>query len=149
MLPQTFLQSINRVCHNFIKFGNYRSLHTNKIVKFNSTNLQNHQKQDLRNQKAKIRIIIIELFIAGARDAMYRLTLEGLTQLEKAEWPAKEDKIISCTTKGQSEADCHNFIKILVSDRNKLFACGTYAFSPKCSWRNIEAINHVTRYGFK
>ena len=77
---------------------------------------------------------------------MYRLTLEGLTQLEKADWPAKEDKIVSCTTKGQSEADCHNFIKVLVSYRDKLFACGTHAFSPKCSWRDIEAINHVTRW---
>ena len=46
---------------------------------------------------------------------------------------------------GQSEADCHNFIKILVSYRDKLFACGTNAFSPQCSWRDIEALKHVTR----
>lgn len=77
---------------------------------------------------------------------MYRLSLEGLTRLEKAEWPAKEDKIISCTTKGQSEADCRNFIKILTSYRDQLLACGTYAFSPKCSWRPIEAINQVTKW---
>lgn len=69
-----------------------------------------------------------------------------MTRLEKAEWPAKQDKIISCTTKGQSEADCRNFIKILTSYRDQLLACGTYAFSPKCSWRPIEAINQVTKW---
>ena len=77
---------------------------------------------------------------------MYRLSLDGLTKFEKAEWPAKHDKISSCTTKGQSEADCRNFIKVLVSSGNRLLACGTYAFSPKCSWRPIEAINDVTQW---
>ena len=84
--------------------------------------------------------------LLGARDALYRLSLEGLTKLEKAEWPAKQDKISICTTKGQSEQDCRNFVKVLVSYRDQLLACGTYAFSPKCSWRPIEAIRQVTEY---
>ena len=83
---------------------------------------------------------------SGARDALYRLSLEGLTKLEKAEWPAKQDKISICTTKGQSEQDCRNFVKVLVSYQDQLLTCGTYAFSPKCSWRPIEAIRQVTQY---
>ena len=79
---------------------------------------------------------------SGARDALYRLSLEGLTKLEKAEWPAKQDKISLCITKGQSEKDCRNFVKVLVSHQDQLLACGTYSFSPKCSWRPIEAIRY-------
>jgi semaphorin 5 len=77
---------------------------------------------------------------------MYRLSLEGLTKLEKATWPAKDSTIVLCTAKGQSEADCRNFVKILVSHKDRLFACGSNAFSPKCSWRDIESINHVTQW---
>ena len=72
--------------------------------------------------------------------------MEGLTKLEKAEWPAKQDKISLCITKGQSEKDCRNFVKVLVSHQDQLLACGTYSFSPKCSWRPIEAIRQVTEY---
>ena len=74
------------------------------------------------------------------------MSLEGLTKLEKAEWPAKQDKISLCITKGQSEKDCRNFVKVLVSHQDQLLACGTYSFSPKCSWRPIEAIRQVTEY---
>ena len=86
---------------------------------------------------------MITFDFSGARDTIYRLSLEGLSKLEKASWPAKDDKIISCSTKGQTEQNCRNFVKVLVSYRDQLLACGTYAFSPKCSWRPIESINQV------
>ncbi len=84
--------------------------------------------------------------IVGGRDAMYRLSLDGLSSLEKASWPAEESTIGLCTAKGQTEADCRNFVKILVAYQDRIFACGTHAFSPKCSWRQIEAINKVTQW---
>ncbi|KAM3962149.1 LOW QUALITY PROTEIN: semaphorin 5c [Aphomia sociella] len=80
--------------------------------------------------------------IVGARDAIYRLTLRGLRQLEKADWPADENKIRLCQAKGQTEEDCHNYIKVLLSYGHKLFVCGTNAFSPECSWREIESIRN-------
>ncbi|KAI5644901.1 sema domain-containing protein [Phthorimaea operculella] len=82
--------------------------------------------------------------IVGARDALYRLSLRGLRQLERAEWPAPEDKAKLCQDKGQTEEDCHNYVKVLLSYGHKLFACGTNAFSPVCSWREIESISTVT-----
>ncbi|KAJ2954752.1 hypothetical protein O0L34_g3055 [Tuta absoluta] len=82
--------------------------------------------------------------IVGARDALYRLSLRGLRQLERAEWPAPEDKAQLCQDKGQTEEDCHNYVKVLLSYGHKLFACGTNAFSPVCSWREIESISTVT-----
>ena len=38
--------------------------------------------------------------LAGARDAIYRLTLDSLHKLEKVEWPATKHQIDSCTLKG-------------------------------------------------
>ncbi|XP_032687927.1 semaphorin-5B isoform X2 [Odontomachus brunneus] len=82
--------------------------------------------------------------VVGARDNLYRLTLTSLTDLEHASWPASEDKVNTCQDKGQSEKDCHNYVKVLVSNGKSLFTCGTYAFSPWCTWREIENITRVT-----
>ncbi|XP_014488967.1 PREDICTED: semaphorin-5B isoform X2 [Dinoponera quadriceps] len=82
--------------------------------------------------------------VVGARDNLYRLTLTSLTNLEHASWPASEDKVNTCQDKGQSVEDCHNYVKVLVSNGKSLFTCGTYAFSPWCTWREIENITKVT-----
>ena len=67
-----------------------------------------------------------------------------------------------CTAKGQSEEMCRNYIKVLVAkedqvmmmmivivvynnDDDQVFACGTHAFKPQCSWRNVREIGKVTR----
>ena len=49
--------------------------------------------------------------VVGARDALFRLSLDGLTKLEVAEWPATSTTVGLCTAKGQSEEHCRNFIK--------------------------------------
>ncbi|XP_046971911.1 semaphorin-5B [Vanessa cardui] len=84
--------------------------------------------------------------IVGARDTLYRLSLRGLRSLERAEWPAASDKVKQCQDKGQTEENCHNYIKVLLSYGHKLFACGTNAFSPVCSWREIESLNMVSEW---
>ncbi|GBP26621.1 Semaphorin-5B [Eumeta japonica] len=87
-----------------------------------------------------------EQVIVGARDAIYRLSLRGLRLIEKADWAAPPDKAQLCQDKGQTEEDCHNFIKILLSYGHKLFVCGTNAFKPLCSWREIESIKSVLEW---
>ncbi|CAK1593965.1 unnamed protein product [Parnassius mnemosyne] len=84
--------------------------------------------------------------IVGARDILYRLSLRGLRPLERSDWPASAEKTKMCQVKGQTEEDCHNYIKVLLSYGHKLFACGTNAFSPMCSWREIEEINNVSEW---
>ncbi|XP_030746274.1 semaphorin-5B-like isoform X1 [Sitophilus oryzae] len=84
-----------------------------------------------------------QIFI-GARDALYKLHLSKLELLEVAHWEATQDKITACISKGQDEENCHNFIKILLTNGNQIFACGTNAFSPLCSLRNIDNISNVT-----
>ncbi|XP_022912170.1 semaphorin 5c [Onthophagus taurus] len=81
--------------------------------------------------------------IVGARDTLLRLELQNLTLTEDATWTSSEDKIQACVTKGQSEEDCHNFIKVLVTNGKHLFACGTDSFAPGCTWREIDNINNV------
>ena len=42
------------------------------------------------------------------------------------------------------QAECHNFIKVLhVHTNNKVFTCGTHAFAPKCSWREVSVASHI------
>ncbi|XP_046600130.1 semaphorin-5B isoform X1 [Neodiprion lecontei] len=82
----------------------------------------------------------------GARDNLFRLTLSPLTVLEHAPWTAPPEKATVCQDKGQSADDCHNYIKVVLSNGKSLFACGTNAFSPQCTWREIENINSVTTW---
>ena len=71
--------------------------------------------------------------------------MKGLNKLEKATWQASPDDMGMCQVKGQTEGDCHNFVKVLVSHRDRIFACGTHAFNPKCSWRNIQEIGRTIK----
>ncbi|XP_026272666.1 semaphorin-5A [Frankliniella occidentalis] len=84
-----------------------------------------------------------EQVVVGARDALYRLSLRGLARLEKAFWPPPPEKASLCQDKGQSEEACHNYVKVLVSNGKRLFTCGTNAYSPQCTWREMENVNHV------
>ncbi|KAG8249732.1 Semaphorin-5A [Homalodisca vitripennis] len=80
------------------------------------------------------------------RDSLYRLKLQELKKLEKAVWLAPPDKVQLCQDKGQTEQDCHNYVKVLLSNGKKLFTCGTNAFTPQCSWREMEDVNRVTEW---
>ncbi|XP_022218068.2 semaphorin-5A isoform X1 [Drosophila obscura] len=76
--------------------------------------------------------------IVGARDTLYRMSFD-LEPLERASWEATPSQIAMCQAKGQSERWCRNFVRVLHSyGENQLYACGTNAFQPSCSWRQME-----------
>uniref|UniRef100_A0A6B2EKI6 Putative semaphorin n=1 Tax=Phlebotomus kandelakii TaxID=1109342 RepID=A0A6B2EKI6_9DIPT len=75
--------------------------------------------------------------IVGARDTLYRLSF-GLDIRERMPWEASISIQETCQNKGQREIDCHNYIMVLQNYGNRLYACGTYGFSPFCSWRQME-----------
>ncbi len=50
--------------------------------------------------------------VAGGRDAIVRLQLDGLRRLETAAWPATPESVDACLLKGQREDDCRNYIKV-------------------------------------
>ncbi|KAM3852396.1 LOW QUALITY PROTEIN: semaphorin-6B [Vipera latastei] len=78
------------------------------------------------------------LFI-GERDNLYRISLESATAGEmryhrKMTWRSNKHDINICHMKGKHEAECRNFIKVLLlRNDNVLFVCGTNAFNPVCS----------------
>ncbi|KAL5292663.1 SEMA5A family protein [Megaselia abdita] len=80
--------------------------------------------------------------IVGARDVLYRLSFK-LELREKSVWEATEESIRTCRLKGQTEKDCRNYIMVLQNYENRVYACGTYAFNPNCSWRQMENLTVI------
>ncbi|XP_076324737.1 semaphorin-5A-like isoform X2 [Tachypleus tridentatus] len=81
--------------------------------------------------------------IVGARDYLFRFSLDKLKKIEEVHLPSLESRISECLKKGQSVENCRNFIKVLLSHNEKIFVCGTNAFSPECSWRDIQSLNTI------
>jgi hypothetical protein len=53
------------------------------------------------------------IFDHNHRDYLFRLSLDGLALLEESRWPAADEVVRLCQDKGQSEDDCHNYIRVL------------------------------------
>ncbi|KAG1650348.1 Semaphorin-5B [Nymphon striatum] len=83
--------------------------------------------------------------LVGARDHLFRLDMDGLGKLEDVQWKARRNAVKMCKQKGQSSEDCHNYIRVLQSNKSQVLACGTNAFNPKCSWRPIDDLKTVTK----
>lgn len=81
--------------------------------------------------------------IVGAKDHLFRLSLEGLKKLEDTNVPAPSAAVKTCRRKGQSDEDCRNYVKVLLSHNDRVFVCGTNAFAPECTWRNINSLATV------
>ncbi|XP_063849665.1 semaphorin-5B-like isoform X2 [Scylla paramamosain] len=81
--------------------------------------------------------------IVGARDHIYRLSLVGLQQLEEAKWASNGSTVEVCKMKGQSAANCHNYVRVLHRYGDRVLVCGTNSFSPLCTWRNLSNIGHI------
>ncbi|OWK05971.1 hypothetical protein Celaphus_00012696, partial [Cervus elaphus hippelaphus] len=71
---------------------------------------------------------------------------------QATEWASNEDTRRSCQSKGKTEEECQNYVRVLIVTGRKVFMCGTNAFSPVCSSRQVgnlsrtvEKINGVAR----
>ncbi|XP_075431245.1 semaphorin-4B isoform X2 [Ascaphus truei] len=79
----------------------------------------------------------------GAREAIFSLNSTNLMSGQyqsKLTWKADEGNKKECVFKGKdSQRDCQNYIKILLQlNSTHLYACGTYAFSPNCSYIKVH-----------
>ncbi|GAB1300235.1 Semaphorin-5B [Apodemus speciosus] len=90
--------------------------------------------------------------IVGARNYLFRLSLANVSLLQATEWASSEDTRRSCQSKGKTEEECQNYVRVLIVSGRKVFMCGTNAFSPVCASRQvgnlsrtIEKINGVAR----
>ncbi|KAM7081513.1 semaphorin-6B isoform 1-T1 [Ciconia maguari] len=88
------------------------------------------------------------LFI-GDRDNVYRVSLEpaGAGEMRyhrKLTWRSNQHDISICRMKGKHEAECRNFIKVLlVRNESLLFVCGTNAFNPVCANYSMDTLEPI------
>nr|XP_028565608.1 semaphorin-4A [Podarcis muralis]XP_028565609.1 semaphorin-4A [Podarcis muralis]XP_028565610.1 semaphorin-4A [Podarcis muralis]XP_028565611.1 semaphorin-4A [Podarcis muralis]XP_028565612.1 semaphorin-4A [Podarcis muralis]XP_028565613.1 semaphorin-4A [Podarcis muralis]XP_028565615.1 semaphorin-4A [Podarcis muralis]XP_028565616.1 semaphorin-4A [Podarcis muralis]XP_028565617.1 semaphorin-4A [Podarcis muralis]XP_028565618.1 semaphorin-4A [Podarcis muralis] len=85
----------------------------------------------------------------GARDAILALDIGSPDSIRlKGEilWGPTATKKVECVFKKKSnETECFNFIRVLVQlNDTHLYACGTYAFSPTCTYVDLENFTLAT-----
>ncbi|XP_049662289.1 semaphorin-4A isoform X1 [Accipiter gentilis] len=83
-----------------------------------------------------------ELYV-GARDRVLALTVGtpgSIRAKASIMWGPTAEKISECAFKKKSqETECFNFIRVLVAlNQTHLYVCGTYAFSPACTYIQLE-----------
>ncbi|XP_008583381.1 PREDICTED: semaphorin-5B [Galeopterus variegatus] len=81
--------------------------------------------------------------IVGARNYLFRLSLANVSLLQATEWASNEDTRRSCQSKGKTEEECQNYVRVLIVTGRKVFMCGTNAFSPVCSSRQVGNLNRT------
>ncbi|EHH26394.1 Semaphorin-F [Macaca mulatta] len=70
--------------------------------------------------------------VVGARNYLFRLQLEDLS-IQAVEWECDEATKKACYSKGKSKEECQNYIRVLLVGGDRLFTCGTNAFTPVCT----------------
>ncbi|XP_017663910.1 PREDICTED: semaphorin-4A isoform X1 [Lepidothrix coronata] len=88
-----------------------------------------------------------ELYV-GARDRVLALTVTPGSIRARASimWGPTAEKTSECAFKKKSqETECFNFIRVLVAlNQTHLYVCGTYAFSPACTYIHLENFTLVS-----
>uniref|UniRef100_A0A8C3GMZ8 Semaphorin 4A n=2 Tax=Cairina moschata TaxID=8855 RepID=A0A8C3GMZ8_CAIMO len=89
-----------------------------------------------------------ELYV-GARDTVLALAVGAPGTIHaKASitWGPTAEKTSECAFKKKSqETECFNFIRVLVAlNQTHLYVCGTYAFSPACTYIHLENFTLVS-----
>lgn len=85
----------------------------------------------------------------GGQDAVFSLDVsrwEHVRLLRKLEWRPTEKDTEQCSMKGKRVADCANFIRVLeFLNTSHIYACGTFAFSPRCIYIDVETLSMSER----
>ncbi|XP_064899334.1 semaphorin-4A isoform X2 [Columba livia] len=89
-----------------------------------------------------------ELYV-GARDRVLSLavgTVGSIRAKASIMWGPTAEKTSECAFKKKSqETECFNFIRVLVAlNETHLYVCGTYAFSPACTYIHLENFTLVS-----
>ncbi|NWX37985.1 SEM4A protein, partial [Notiomystis cincta] len=89
-----------------------------------------------------------ELYV-GARDRVLALTVGtpgSIRAKASIRWGPTAEKTSECAFKKKSqETECFNFIRVLVAlNQTHLYVCGTYAFSPACTYIHLENFTLVS-----
>ncbi|XP_067879031.1 semaphorin-4B-like isoform X2 [Heterodontus francisci] len=90
-----------------------------------------------------------ETLYVGARDILFSVSTAVVGSMElikELHWKATENKVQECSFKGKSkESDCFNFIRVILPvNKSHIYTCGTYAFSPTCTYIDVETFSLLT-----
>ncbi|XP_023368848.1 semaphorin-5A [Otolemur garnettii] len=81
--------------------------------------------------------------VVGARNYLFRLQLEDLSLIQAVEWECDEATKKACYSKGKSQEECQNYVRVLLVGGDRLFTCGTNAFTPVCTNRSLSNLTEV------
>ncbi|MEQ2311977.1 Semaphorin-5B, partial [Ameca splendens] len=63
--------------------------------------------------------------------------------LMATEWAPDEETRKSCQSKGKTEMECQNYIRVLLVNKTEVMTCGTNAFQPLCITREVGNMSRV------
>ncbi|XP_077404985.1 semaphorin-4A isoform X2 [Vanacampus margaritifer] len=85
-----------------------------------------------------------DMLYVGGRDAVLALDVsleDGFMLRNKLDWRPSEKDLEQCSMKGKKMTDCPNFIRVLLFlNATHIYACGTFAFSPRCVFINSDTL---------
>ncbi|XP_026205696.1 semaphorin-4A isoform X2 [Anabas testudineus] len=106
------------------------------LIRFSSPDVSNTTTLLLRDDG--------DVLYVGARDAVLELDVshgDAITLKSKLDWSPSDKDLEQCSMKGKKMADCPNFIRVLqFLNTSHIYACGTFAFSPRCTYINSETL---------
>ncbi|XP_077392606.1 semaphorin-5B isoform X2 [Festucalex cinctus] len=81
--------------------------------------------------------------IVGARNFLFRLDLSNISLIQATEWAPDDETRRSCQSKGKTEIECQNYIRVLLVNKTQVMTCGTNAFQPLCTIREVGNLSKV------
>ncbi|KAM4631307.1 semaphorin-4A isoform 2-T2 [Polymixia lowei] len=106
------------------------------LIRFNSSDVSNTTTLLLSEDG--------DTLFVGARDAVLSLDIgqqEAIVMRSKLDWSPSDKDLEQCSMKGKKMMDCPNFIRVLqFLNTTHIYACGTFAFSPRCTYINSETL---------
>ncbi|XP_075701023.1 semaphorin-4A isoform X2 [Rhinoderma darwinii] len=86
-----------------------------------------------------------ETMYVGARDNILAFSMKdprNILLTGEISWASITDQIDSCKSKARKQTECLNFIRILLPlNDTHLYACGTNAFSPNCTYVDLNTFS--------
>ena len=89
-----------------------------------------------------------EALLVGARNILYKLSVEELRLRQTLTWHSIDLDRESCLVKGKDAQECQNYIKVLQqysNDPDRYMICGTNAYKPSCRVYVDERGTYVLR----
>lgn len=106
------------------------------LVRFSSLNVTNTTTLLLSDDG--------DTLYVGARDAVLALDVsqeDSISLTHRLDWSPSDKDLEQCSMKGKKMMDCPNFIRVLqFLNSSHLYACGTFAFSPRCSYIDSKTL---------